>query len=401
MKIVIAPDSFKGSLAAAEVARAIATGVLRASPDAQIDICPMADGGEGTVDAMVAATGGQFVTADVFDPSGGSLRAKFGLLGLSSSAPVLPGEVGLIAAAADADGEGCGGQIAVIEMAAASGLGLVPQDHRDPMRATTFGTGQLIIAAIEAGAKQIVIGIGGSATTDGGCGCLQALGVDFHDHAGELCVSGMGAAGLGNIKTIETAGLDKRVKQTMIRVACDVENPLTGPEGAAAVYAPQKGATQEMVTTMDAGLAHLAKIIREQFGVDVERLPGAGAAGGLGAGLAAFAGASLENGGKIIAEAVGLSTRLHEADLCITGEGKIDSQSRYGKVPVRVAAMAGQQGVSTVCIAGAASDDAPRELFRSLVTLVDKQTASAQAIRDPEPILADRAEAIMHDFINA
>ena len=196
-------------------------------------------------------------------------------------------------------------------------------------------------------------------------------------------------------------GLDKRVRHTLIRVACDVENPLTGPEGAAAVYAPQKGATQEMVTEMDAGLVHLAKIIREQLGIDVENMPGAGAAGGLGAGLVAFAGASLENGGKIIADSVGLGTRLHGADLCITGEGKIDSQSRYGKVPVRVSALAGQHGVSTVCIAGVATDDAPRELFRDLVTLVDEDITSAQAISDPEPILADRAEAIMRNFIDA
>ena len=399
MKIVIAPDSFKESLPAPQVARAIATGVLRVCPDAQIDICPMADGGEGTVDAMVAATGGEFVTADVFDPSGGKIRAKFGLLGLSSPDPVLPGEVGLTAATVDAEGEGCGGQIAVIEMAAASGLGLIPQDRRDPMRATTFGTGQLIIAAIDAGAKQIVIGIGGSGTTDGGCGYAQALGVNFYDSNGELCIQGIGAAGLGSIKKIEIDGMDKRVRHTLIRVACDVENPLTGPEGAAAVYAPQKGATQEMVAEMDAGLAHLGQIIREQLGIDVEHLPGAGAAGGLGAGLVAFTGASLENGGKIIADAVGLSTRLHGADLCFTGEGKIDSQSRYGKVPVRVAALAGQHGVSTVCIAGIATDDAPRELFRDLVTLVDEQTTSAQAISDPEPMLADRAEAIMRNFI--
>ena len=399
MKIVVAPDSFKESLPAPQVARAIATGILRVCPDAQIDICPMADGGEGTVDAMVAATGGEFITADVFDPSGGNIRAKFGLLGLSGSDPLLPGEVGLTAATVDAEGEGCGGQIAVIEMAAASGLGLIRQDRRDPMRATTFGTGQLIIAAINAGAKQIVIGIGGSATTDGGCGCAQALGVDFYDADGEPCIQGIGAAGLGDIATIETGGLDKRVRQTVIRVACDVENSLTGTEGAATVYAPQKGATQEMVAVMDAGLIHLAQIIREQLGVDVEHIPGAGAAGGLGAGLVAFAGATLENGGKIISDSVGLGARLHRADLCFTGEGKIDSQSRYGKVPVRVAALAGQHGVSTICIAGKATDDAPRELFRDILTLVDEQTTSAQAISDPEPILADRAETAIRNFI--
>lgn len=401
MKIVIAPDSFKESLPAAEVARAIATGVLRVCPDAQIDICPMADGGEGTVDAMVAATGGEFITADVFDPRGGNIRAKFGLLGASSPDAMLPGEVGLTAATAATEGQGHGGQIAVIEMASASGLGLVPQDHRDPMRATTFGTGQLIIAAINAGATQIVIGIGGSGTTDAGCGCAQGLGVEFYDRDGEACIQGLGAAGLGDIAKIETDGLDPRVRRTVIRVACDVENPLTGPEGAAPVYAPQKGATHEMVAVMDANLSHLAELIREQLGVDVEHLPGAGAAGGLGAGLVAFAGASLENGGKIIAESVGLERRLHGADLCFTGEGKIDSQSRYGKVPVRVAALAAQQKVSTVCIAGDATDDAPRELFRDLVTLVDEQTTSGQAIRDPEPILADRAEQAMRDFLES
>ena len=355
-KVVIAPDSFKGSLAAADVAQAVARGVLAACPEAQIDLCPMADGGEGTVDAMVAATGGRFLTIDVFDPLGSPIRARIGLLGAADAGGLLPGEIGLTAARAAAMGEGAAApsHTAVIEMAAASGLGLAPADRRNPLRTTTYGTGQLILAALDAGAKKIILGIGGSATNDGGAGCAQALGVDFFDADGEECVQGLAGGGLMNVATIDLSGRDKRLDAADILVACDVTNPLTGPEGAAAVYGPQKGATEEIVRQLDAALVHLAKLIREQLGMDVETLPGAGAAGGLGAGLVAFAGAKLTNGGKLIAEAVGLPARLRGADLCITGEGKIDGQSRFGKVPMRVASLAGQAGVSTACIAGVA-----------------------------------------------
>ncbi len=400
-KIVIAPDSFKGSLAAADVAQAIARGVLAVCPEAQIDLCPMADGGEGTVDAMVAATGGRFFTTDVFDPLGSPIRARIGLLGATDTGGLLPGEIGLSAARAAAVGEGSAAlsHTAVIEMAAASGLALVPADRRDPLRTSTYGTGQLILAAIDAGAKKIILGIGGSATNDGGVGCAQALGVDFLDADGEEFAPGLAGGGLMNIASIDTTSLDRRLAQTDILVACDVTNPLTGPEGASAVYGPQKGATDEVVRQLDAALTHLAKLIREQLSLDVETLPGGGAAGGLGAGLVAFAGAKLTNGGKLIAESVNLPARLRGADLCITGEGRIDSQTRFGKVPMRVASIAGQAGVSTACIAGAVRDDAPRELFRDVRALVEGEITPDYAIAHPEELLQARAQDIMRRWM--
>jgi len=403
MKIVIAPDTFKESLSAAQVAQAIARGVLAVVPDAQIDLCPMADGGEGTVEAMVAATGGRFLAADVFDPLGQEIRARFGMLGTDGDQGLLPGEVGLVAAEEAAQGQAScpAAATAVIEMAAASGLGLVRPDMRDPTRTTSYGTGQLISAALDAGARRIILGIGGSATVDGGTGCAQGLGVAFSEPDGSPCVCGLAGGGLESIATIDLSTRDARVAQADIRVACDVNNPLTGPQGAAAIYGPQKGATDEMVEQLDRGLAHLARLIREQMDIDVEAIPGSGAAGGLGAGLIAFAGARLENGGKLIADALRLPQRLRGADLCFTGEGRIDAQSRFGKVPVRVANIAGVQGVSTVCIAGLVEPDAPREIFRDIRALVEGDTTTAQALANPADLLSTRAEQIMRKFINS
>ena len=269
MKVVIAPDSFKESLPASEVAAALAAGVLDACPDAVVDLCPMADGGEGTVDAMVAAAGGEVLTADVFDPLGAPIRARFALLAASADAP-LPGQLGLVAALQRADGEepAPGGGVAVIEMAAASGLALVSLDRRDPLRATSFGTGQLIIAALDSGARQIIVGLGGSGTTDGGCGCAQAMGVRFTGSGGEPTICGLGGGDLIDIDDFDISTRDARLAETQIRVACDVRNPLLGPNGAAAVYAPQKGATEEVVGMLEAGLSHLAAQIHSKLGQD-------------------------------------------------------------------------------------------------------------------------------------
>ena len=282
MKVVIAPDSFKECLPAAEVALAIARGVLEACPDAQVDLCPMADGGEGTVVAMVAATGGRTISADVFDPLGKCVRAHFGMLGRPSGGK-LPGEIGLAGAVTEAGGAGdedsVSRKVAVVETAAASGLALVPPDKRNPLRTTTYGTGQLIMAALNAGAGEIIVGLGGSASVDGGCGCAQAMGVVFRDSAGKPLVCGLAGGGLAEIVEIDVSGLDARVRAVRIRAACDVTNPLTGPNGAAAVFAPQKGATAEMVAQLEAGLAHLAERIRVTLGLDVENLPAPGLQG--------------------------------------------------------------------------------------------------------------------------
>ena len=403
MKVVIAPDTFKECLAASKVAEALAQGVLEACPDARIDLCPMADGGDGTVEAMVAATGGRIMTADVFDPLGSQVRAHFGLLGDQTEAG-LPGEVGLAAALGLAGGEGLparsrGGTVAVVEMARASGLVLVPPERRDPLRTTTFGTGQLILAALDAGAREIIVGIGGSATVDGGCGCAQALGVVFIGRDGEPCVCGLAGGGLAVIGGIDMSDRDGRVAQTRIRVACDVINPLTGPNGAAAVYGPQKGATPEMVIELEAGLAHLAEVIRRALGLDVAGLSGAGAAGGLGAGLVAIAGATLERGVTIVAEAVALKRRLAEADLCITGEGRLDLQSLAGKTAVGVADIARHLGVPVLCIPGQADADFPRELFADVRPLVVGEVSVPVAMRRPQVLLKDRAAQALRSFM--
>lgn len=397
MKVVIAPDSFKETLAAPEVAAAIGEGVVEAAPQASVDLCPLADGGPGTVAALVSATGGRFHSRDVFGPLGNPVRARWGMLGRPAG-PALPGELGLSAASAEGAGGATTGT-AVIEMAAASGLVLVPVDQRDPMKTTTFGTGQLIRAALDAGARELIIGIGGSATVDGGAGCAQALGVVFLDREGRPCVCGLAGGGLANIADIDVSDRDDRLAEVRVRVACDVTNPLTGPDGAARVYGPQKGATEEMLEMLEAGLANLAEVLRRQLGVDVEHVPGAGAAGGLGAALVALAGARLEPGLPLIAEAVGLRKRLQGADLCITGEGKLDRSSSFGKTAVGVAKIAAELGVPVICIPGQADPDAPRELFAAVHPLAGGAVSVRQAMRDTAAILKARAAEAIRQFL--
>ena len=403
MKIVIAPDSFKESLSAAKVAEAIAVGVLKAIPDARIDLCPMADGGEGTVEAMVAATAGEIRSADVFDPLGAPLRAKFGLLGSGGGAG-LPGEVGLSAAMGLSASEGSSadrpaGRTAVIEMAAASGLGLIGPERRDPLRTTTFGTGQLILAALDAGAREIIVGIGGSGTVDGGVGAAQALGAVFTDRDNHPCRCGLGGGNLGDIFGIDISDIDPRIAEVSLRVACDVSNPLTGPDGAARIFGPQKGATSEVAERLDANLLHLAEVIRKTLGVDVKEIPGAGAAGGLGAGLVAFAGAKLESGVDTVAEALCLSRRLRGTDLCITGEGKLDSQSNSGKTTAGVAKLARLGGVPTICICGQIAHDAPLNLFADAYSLVSERVKLNQAMGNPEAFLRQIAAEAVTKFV--
>ena len=403
MKVVVATDSFKECLSAAEASKAIGAGVVEACRDASVDLCPMADGGEGTVAAMVAATGGRILTADAFDPLGAPIRAHFGLLGSPAGAG-LPGEVGLSGAIQGFNGEGAafsgrGKATAVIEMAAASGLSLVPPELRDPRRTTTFGTGKIILAALNAGARQIVIGIGGSSTVDGGCGCAQGLGVEFLDSDGEPCVCGLAGGALMTIADFDLVGRDPRIAETRLRVACDVTNPLTGPNGAAAVYGPQKGATDEVVEQLERGLAHLAELILRKTGLDVANMPGAGAAGGLGAGLVAFAGATLASGYDIIAEAVALRRRLSGADLCITGEGKLDSQSGAGKTACGVARAAAEAGVPVICIPGQAEAGAPAEIFASVHPLVAGEVTVRVAMQQPRTLLKQRAAEAVREFV--
>ena len=324
MRVVIAPDKFKGSLTALEAAEAMARGLSRVDPSAEIDRVPMADGGEGTVAALVAATGGSYRTVTVTGPLGDPVVASFGLLG--------------------------DGRTAVLEMASASGLWLVPPALRDPLRATTRGTGQLLLAALKAGARSVIVGIGGSATNDGGAGLGQALGFRLLDTHGRELEPGGGE--LDRLARIERTDQVAVLGSATIAVACDVTNPLCGPQGASAVYGPQKGATPEVVERLDRNLGHFADIVARDLDVAVRHIPGSGAAGGLGGGLVAFAGGRLEGGVNLVIEAVNLRERLHAADLCLTGEGALDGQSAFGKTAVGVARLAHSLRCPTLAIAG-------------------------------------------------
>lgn len=329
MKIVIAPDSYKESLTAMEVATAIERGFKQVLPNAEYLKLPMADGGEGTVQSLVDATGGRVVAAQVTGPLGQSVEGFYGLLG--------------------------NGDTAVIEMAAASGLHLVEPSQRNPLLTTTFGTGELIKAALDAGVKHIIVGIGGSATNDGGMGMAQALGAKFLDSSGNELAFGGGA--LAELATIDLSGLDKRLNEVQLEVACDVDNPLCGPKGASQVFGPQKGATALMVSQLDKNLAHYAKVIRQTNGNDVIDQAGAGAAGGLGAAFLGLFDAALRPGINIVMDAVNLAEVVKDADLVITGEGRIDSQTIHGKTPVGVARAAKQYDVPVIGIAGSLAKD--------------------------------------------
>lgn len=325
MNIVIAPDSFKESLTAQQVCQAIATGISRVFPDSELQMVPVADGGEGTVQSLIDATQGKIVELNVTGPLGSPVPAFYGLLG-------------------------DGSETAVIEMAAASGLHYVPQGQRDPKLTTSYGTGELIKAALADGAKKIIIGLGGSATNDGGMGMLCALGVNFTDSEGNN-LQGNGA-NLALIDNIDISNLDNNLKACEIRVACDVDNPLCGEKGASAIFGPQKGATADDIQLLDDALNHYATVIKTQLNKEVLAVPGAGAAGGMGAAFLAFTQATLKPGIELVLEAVQLQQYLTDADLVITGEGRIDGQTVHGKTPMGVAQLAKQYHLPVIGIAG-------------------------------------------------
>lgn len=329
MKIVIAPDSYKESLSALDVATAIETGFREIYPHAEYVKVPVADGGEGTVEAMVAATQGHIVQVSVTGPLGEPVNAFYGLSGDM--------------------------RCAYIEMAAASGLESVPPTRRNPLLTTSWGTGELIRHALDAGVSQIIIGIGGSATNDGGAGMAQALGAKLLSAGQQQIAPGGGA--LETLARIDLSELDPRLADCRIDVACDVTNPLTGPQGASAVFGPQKGATAAMIERLDRGLQHFAQIIDRDLDIDVLNLEGGGAAGGMGAALYAFCGANLRPGIEIVTDALGLADLVADADLVITGEGRIDSQTIHGKVPVGVAKVAKRFNVPVIGIAGSLTAD--------------------------------------------
>ena len=368
MKIVIAPDSFKGSLAAPQVAEAIARGWQAVFPAAECLLRPMADGGEGTVDAVLAAAGGERRTCTVSGPLGTPVEAHWGWLD---------------------DGT------AVIEMAAASGLHQVAADQRDIPRACSQGTGELVRQALDAGARHIILGLGGSATNDGGAGLLRALGVRLLDSAGQALAPG--GAALARLAEIELSGLDPRLAQVPVLVAADVDNPLCGPHGASAVFGPQKGASPEQVRLLDAALTHYAERMAATLGTDHSTEPGAGAAGGLGFAARALLGARFRPGIAVVAELCGLAEAVQGADLVITGEGRLDAQTLHGKTPLGVARIAHAAGVPVIALAGSLGEGYQRLYAAGLsaaFSLAPGPIDLRQACADAAALLQARATEI-------
>ena len=364
-RVIVAPQSFKGSADAVAVASAIARGVRRAWPDAVVEEMPLADGGEGTVRALVRATKGSLRIARVHDPLGREIDAEWGVLG--------------------------DGVTAVVEMAAASGLPLLDVKERDPRIASTRGTGELILAAAMSGAHRIVIGIGGSATNDGGAGMARSFGYRFLDRDGnDLPEEGAALARLARID----GQTDPRLIRPAVEVACDVRNPLLGPEGASAIYGPQKGATPEIVRELDAALARYADVVETFVGRSIRDVPGAGAAGGLGAGLLAFLDARLVSGADLVLGAVRFAERLRDADLVITGEGRIDRQSGYGKLTGAVATAARRAGIPVFAVAGGLGEGHDT-LALDGVASASEGVMLAQAMSDPLPLIERAAERLI------
>ncbi len=370
MRIVIAPDSFKESASAMQIARAMERGVRRAVPDAETTLIPMADGGEGTCDAFIEACGAKWVECQVSGPLCETVNARYAM-------------------AADK-------KTAVTEMAAASGLALLAPRDRDPMLTTTRGVGELIIDALDKGVERIIVGLGGSATNDGGAGMAQALGISLLNRSGKEIAPG--GQHLLELEKIDISGQHPKLDQCEFIAACDVSNPLAGPSGAARVFALQKGATENEVITLDRALEHYGKKLEEQLELPVARVPGAGAAGGLGAGLMAFTSAKLQRGIDIVAEFCDLESHIKKADLVLTGEGKLDDQSVNGKTPVGIASIAKKHNVPTVAIAGALGSGHAVCLQAGITaafSICQRPMSTSDAIREVDLLVTDVVESIM------
>jgi glycerate kinase len=362
MRVLVAPQEFKGTLTAQEAADAIARGLQSALPDLQIETLPLADGGPGTVGVLVDATKGSYVESDVHDPLGRPLlHARWGLLGRKRAGT------------------------AAIEMAAASGLVLLTPRERDPRVTTTYGTGELILEALNRGCSEIVVGVGGSATNDGGAGMAQALGARLLDGDGNDLP--FGGAALARLARIDAAPLDDRVTTRSFVVAVDVRNPLCGPEGASVVYGPQKGASPELALDLDRALAHYAEIVARDLGVDVANVPGSGAAGGLAAGLIAFCRAIVRSGFDVVAGTVDLERHIAGKDVVVTGEGRIDSQTPFGKTSAGVAAACRRHGINVIAVAGQIADPAQASLFDATFDVSTIAQSPEAAMRDARELL--------------
>ena len=369
LRILVAPNAFKESLSAIEASEAIAAGIRAGLPAARIICIPIADGGDGTLEAIVTGTRGRIFKARVLDPLRRRITAEYGVTG--------------------------DGRTAVIEMSRASGLALVPSHLRNPMHTTSYGTGELIRTALDQKVKNIILGIGGSATVDGGLGALQALGVQFLTRQDRP--AGYGGEGLLATTRINLSSLDPRLKQVRLKIACDVQNPLVGPKGAAAVFGPQKGASPIMVKLLDQGLARLAALIREAGGVDVSRMPGAGAAGGIAGSFHGLLGAELKPGSDLVFALLRVKTVISKVDLVITGEGRIDFQTPFGKGPGMLAKLARQHRVPVIGLAGSVGDQIEtvyKQGFSSIYSIVNGPLSLDQAMRQAAVLLETAAEQV-------
>lgn len=374
MKIVIAPDSFKGSVTAAQAAAAMETGIKKVLPDALTVLVPVADGGEGTMESLVAATNGRKVETVVTGPMHGPVQAAYGVLGNQDTC--------------------------VIEMASASGLILVPPDERNPLITTTYGTGELIRSALDDGCRRFIVGLGGSATNDGGIGMLQALGMRLLDASGHEV--GFGGGELRRIVAIDDRDFDPRIKEASFLIASDVQNPLIGPHGASHVFGPQKGASREMAEMLDRSLERWADLVEAKTGISLHQLPGAGAAGGIGGAFQAFFPATMKRGIDIVMEYTGLAEKLQDAAIVFTGEGRIDFQTAAGKTPMGVAQEAQKRGIPVFVLAGSIGsgiDTLYQHGIHSIHSIMDGPMTLREAMERAEELLAQKAEQVLRTYL--
>jgi glycerate kinase len=370
MKIVIAPDSYKGSISALNVARSIESGIKKVLPKAECVIVPTADGGDGTLETLVEGSDGEIRSSRVTGPLGEKRNANWGALG--------------------------DGNTAVIEMALTSGLALVPDNRLDPLNATTFGLGEIITDALENNFRKFIIGIGGSATNDGGAGMIQALGARLLDSNGEDLPQG--GASLINLHHVDISKLDPRAKASDFLIACDVNNPLCGPEGASAIYGPQKGATTRMVKQLDSALSHYAKIIHRDLGININSIPGAGAAGGLGGGFVGFLNGKLLPGVDIVLDFIDLNYHLKDADLVITGEGATDRSTIYNKAPIGIANRAEKLGIPVISISGALNEgfeEVHQHGINASFSIINSPMTLREATRNAPELISSVSEEII------
>ncbi|MCX7795190.1 MAG: glycerate kinase [bacterium] len=370
MKILVAPNAFKEALSAKDAGEAIKGGLLKALPNSDITVLPIADGGDGTIEVLVEATKGQFIEKEATGPLGERIKAKFGILG--------------------------DGKTAVIEMARSSGLALVPKDKRNPAITTTYGVGELIREALDRGAKRILVGIGGSATNDGGAGMAQALGAKLLDKEGkELPFGGLA---LKELASIDMSNFHPLAKECEVIVMADVKNPLCGPEGASYVYGPQKGGTKELIEELDKALFNFAQIVKRDLGKDILNLPGSGAAGGLGGGLVAFLNAQLRPGIDVVLETLKIEEKLEGIDLVISGEGKIDGQTIFGKGPAGIAKKAKERSIPVILLGGAVDEDAEVLIKEGLVDALFSITKGPITLEDSIRHTRDQLEWISYQI---